>query len=104
MAVAEGDRTDPRTPRAADAPVSTGRRRRANPPRRPAPLVVGRIHDGPPLGSGSDLVSEAATQVGIARLRAGINASRPALAEATIQAALADVPDPELPMLSVVDL
>lgn len=49
-------------------------------------------------------MSEAATQVGIAWLRAGIDASRPALDEATIQAALADVPDPELPMLSVVDL
>jgi ring-1,2-phenylacetyl-CoA epoxidase subunit PaaD len=49
-------------------------------------------------------VSEAGTQVGIARVRAGSIARRPAPDEAAIRAALADVPDPELPMLSVVDL
>jgi ring-1,2-phenylacetyl-CoA epoxidase subunit PaaD len=49
-------------------------------------------------------VSEAGTQVGIARLRAGAVAPLRPVDEATVRAALADVPDPELPMLSVVDL
>jgi ring-1,2-phenylacetyl-CoA epoxidase subunit PaaD len=49
-------------------------------------------------------VSEAGTQIGVARTRAGVVTPRPALDETTVRAALADVPDPELPMLSVVDL
>jgi len=49
-------------------------------------------------------VSEAGTQVGIARLRAGAVAPLRSVHEAAVRAALADVPDPELPMLSVVDL
>ena len=49
-------------------------------------------------------MSEAATQVGIARLRAAAVIRRAILDEATIRAALVEVPDPELPMLSVVDL
>ena len=50
-------------------------------------------------------MSEAGTQVGIARIRAGAVMARPAtLDEAAVRAALAEVPDPELPMLSVVDL
>ena len=49
-------------------------------------------------------MSEAGTQVGVARIRAGAGARRPFVDEATVRAALADVPDPELPMLSVVDL
>lgn len=50
-------------------------------------------------------MSEAGTQVGIARIRAGaVPARQPAVDEAAVRAALADVPDPELPMLSVVDL
>jgi ring-1,2-phenylacetyl-CoA epoxidase subunit PaaD len=54
-------------------------------------------------------VSEAGTQVGIARIRAGATSGpgridRTILDEATVRAALAEVPDPELPMLSVVDL
>jgi len=50
-------------------------------------------------------VSESGTQVGIARLRAAaVLGDRQALDETTVRAALADVPDPELPMLSVVDL
>jgi ring-1,2-phenylacetyl-CoA epoxidase subunit PaaD len=51
-------------------------------------------------------VSEAGTQVGIARIRggAGTGTARGSFDEATIRAALAEVPDPELPMLSVVDL
>ena len=35
------------------------------------PLVVGRVHVGPPRRSGSDLVSEAGIHVGVARARAG---------------------------------
>jgi ring-1,2-phenylacetyl-CoA epoxidase subunit PaaD len=50
------------------------------------------------------VVSEAGTQVGIARLRAGTVAGRPTLDAAIVRRALAEVPDPELPMLSVVDL
>ncbi len=49
-------------------------------------------------------MSEAGTQVGIARIRAGTVARRPGLDEAAVRRALAEVPDPELPMLSVVDL
>ena len=51
-------------------------------------------------------MSEGAIQVGVARLRAGagVVAPREPLDEAVIRAALSDVPDPELPMLSVVDL
>jgi ring-1,2-phenylacetyl-CoA epoxidase subunit PaaD len=55
-------------------------------------------------------VTEAGIQVGVARARsAAIGGSPPASAptlvdEATVRAALGDVMDPELPMLSVVDL
>jgi ring-1,2-phenylacetyl-CoA epoxidase subunit PaaD len=55
-------------------------------------------------------VSEASTQVGVARARAAaVNATAPApdanpVDEATVRAVLAEVMDPELPMLSVVDL
>lgn len=50
-------------------------------------------------------MSEAGTQVGIARTRASAVAGGPPIVdEAAIRAALAEVPDPELPMLSVVDL
>jgi ring-1,2-phenylacetyl-CoA epoxidase subunit PaaD len=52
------------------------------------------------------VVSEAGIQVGIARTRAGSAArtSSPGAEADTVRALLADVPDPELPMLSVVDL
>ncbi|MFL5683198.1 MAG: metal-sulfur cluster assembly factor, partial [Chloroflexota bacterium] len=49
-------------------------------------------------------MSEGATQIGIARLRAGAVSGRQVVDERAVRAALADVPDPELPMLSVVDL
>jgi ring-1,2-phenylacetyl-CoA epoxidase subunit PaaD len=50
-------------------------------------------------------VSEAGTQIGLARLRsAAVLGPRQAIDEAAIHAALAEVPDPELPMLSVLDL
>ena len=55
-------------------------------------------------------MSEAGTQIGIARTRAGAvvpaapSGPRPALDEATVHAALAEVMDPELPMVSIVDL
>jgi ring-1,2-phenylacetyl-CoA epoxidase subunit PaaD len=48
-------------------------------------------------------VSEGATQVGIARARAAAVHGR-GLREADVRAALATVMDPELPMVSVVDL
>jgi ring-1,2-phenylacetyl-CoA epoxidase subunit PaaD len=50
------------------------------------------------------VVSEAGTQVGIARIRAAAVVGRSHLDEGAVRAALAQVPDPELPMLSVVDL
>jgi len=49
-------------------------------------------------------VSEAGTQIGVARARAGVVAAARPLDETMVRAALAEVPDPELPMLSVVDL
>jgi len=49
-------------------------------------------------------VSEGGTQIGIARLRAGAVGGLQAIDERAVRAALGDVPDPELPMLSVVDL
>ncbi|MFL5669253.1 MAG: 1,2-phenylacetyl-CoA epoxidase subunit PaaD [Chloroflexota bacterium] len=49
-------------------------------------------------------MSEGATQIRIARLRAGAVVGRQVVDERAVRAALADVPDPELPMLSVVDL
>jgi ring-1,2-phenylacetyl-CoA epoxidase subunit PaaD len=54
-------------------------------------------------------VSEAGVQTGTARTRAGsVNGGRPVavepVGEATVRVALAEVMDPELPMLSVVDL
>ena len=61
-------------------------------------------------------MSEAGVQVGVARIRSGapaarrpappmsVNAANVALDEAAVRSALAEVMDPELPMLSVVDL
>jgi ring-1,2-phenylacetyl-CoA epoxidase subunit PaaD len=50
-------------------------------------------------------VSEAGTQIGIARLRAAaVLGPRQAIDDGAIREALAEVPDPELPMVSVVDL
>ena len=50
-------------------------------------------------------MSEAGTQLDIARIRAGVVASsQPVVDDAAVRAAIAEVPDPELPMLSVVDL
>ena len=49
-------------------------------------------------------MSEAATHAAIARARAGGLGRSDAPTIADVQAALADVPDPELPVLSVVDL
>jgi ring-1,2-phenylacetyl-CoA epoxidase subunit PaaD len=50
------------------------------------------------------VVSEAGTHTSIARARSGAMATAPPPEEAAIRAALAEVPDPELPVLSVVDL
>jgi len=51
------------------------------------------------------VVSEAGTQVGIARARSGaVGGPGRAIDPAAVHALLAEVPDPELPMLSVVDL
>jgi ring-1,2-phenylacetyl-CoA epoxidase subunit PaaD len=50
-------------------------------------------------------VSEAGTQVGIARIRSrAVTRTHVLVDEAAVRRALAEVPDPELPMLSVVDL
>jgi ring-1,2-phenylacetyl-CoA epoxidase subunit PaaD len=49
-------------------------------------------------------VSEGATHVAIGRARAGARAAGPAPTIADVRAALTEVPDPELPVLSVVDL
>ena len=97
-------------PRPADA--AAGPRPRAWParPRRGVPLAVGRVHLRPPVRSGGDLVSEMGIQVGVARIRAGVvtgSATAPGprpVDESAVRAALAEVMDPELPMLSVVDL
>jgi len=49
-------------------------------------------------------VSELGTHVAIARARAGVSPAPSLPTEADVRAALAEVPDPELPVLSVVDL
>ena len=50
-------------------------------------------------------MSEAGTQIGVARARAGVVvASETRVDEASVRAVLASVMDPELPMLSVFDL
>ena len=49
-------------------------------------------------------MSESGTHTGIARLRAGLPGAASLPTVAAIRAALAEVPDPELPVLSVVDL
>ncbi len=58
-------------------------------------------------------MSEAGTQIGIARARSGVavatlspgaSGALPAVDEAAVRAALAEVMDPELPMVSIVDL
>lgn len=49
-------------------------------------------------------MSEAAVHISVARSRAGLRASQRPPDAVTIRAALAEVPDPELPMVSVVDL
>jgi ring-1,2-phenylacetyl-CoA epoxidase subunit PaaD len=49
-------------------------------------------------------VSEAAVQTGIARARAGTRPAAPGVDTASILAALADVADPEIPVVSVIDL
>ena len=97
-------------PRAADA--AAGARSGARParPRRRLRLAVGRVHDRPPQRPGSDLVSEAGIQVGVARTRAARDrrgAARPAPPRSTRRPSARPSPrsmDPELPMLSVVDL
>ena len=50
------------------------------------------------------MVSEAAVHTAIARSRARLRDTAPLLDAATVRAALAEVPDPELPMVTVVDL
>jgi ring-1,2-phenylacetyl-CoA epoxidase subunit PaaD len=50
------------------------------------------------------VVSELGTHVAIARARAGLAPARSLPTVADVRAALAEVPDPELPVLSVVDL
>lgn len=49
-------------------------------------------------------MSEAGTQTAIAHARAGLQPPAPLPSVAAVEAALKEVPDPELPVLSVVDL
>lgn len=61
----------------------------------------------PPGRAGGYLVSEAATLTSIARRRAGqgrVVAATSTVDEAVVRAALRDVPDPEIPVVSIVDL
>ena len=70
-------------------------------PRRGVPLAVGRVHDGPPVGGRArrgDRRRERRARAG--RARRGHRRST----EAAVRATLAEVPDPEIPMVSVVDL
>jgi ring-1,2-phenylacetyl-CoA epoxidase subunit PaaD len=67
-------------------------------------MAQGRVHHGPRNRTWGDVVSEAAVHTAIARSRAGVRDSELLPSAAAIRAALADVPDPELPMVSVVDL
>lgn len=49
-------------------------------------------------------MSEAPVHSAIARARAGAGTATPELDPATVRAALAEVPDPEIPVVSVIDL
>ncbi len=113
-ALAGVDRAVAGSVRPPDAAARRGPAPRAARPWRAVPLAVGRVHLGPTRRPRSDLVSEAGTQIGIARLRAGVTAPTPARPTTptaaapvdldAVHRALAEVMDPELPMLSVVDL
>jgi ring-1,2-phenylacetyl-CoA epoxidase subunit PaaD len=67
-------------------------------------VAVGGVHRRPAERSGGDLVSEAGTQVAIARARAGAVRLTSHPDPDLVAAALAEVMDPELPVLSIVDL
>src|SRR4029079_18640765 len=73
-------------------------------------LAMGRVHVRPPRRSRCDVCSEGGSEVGVARPRASAIAGEwhaPAailIDEAAVRSALSEVMDPELPMLSVVDL
>ncbi len=87
--LAGGDRPGVRTPRPVDA---AARRRPDDGPDEPfgrLPLAVGRVHLGPPRAARSDVVTAVAA---------------PVVDEAVVRAALADVADPEIPAISIVDL
>ena len=106
-----GSRRRSQAARPADARRRSGTGRRPDRPWRGLPLAVGRVHRGPPRRPGSDLVSERGTQVGIAALgpRVGGVASghagrSTAVDAAAVRRALDDVADPELPMVSIVEL
>jgi ring-1,2-phenylacetyl-CoA epoxidase subunit PaaD len=67
---------------------------------------MGRVQHRSARRTWGDVVSEAAIHTAITRARAGTSASAalPTPDPAAIRAALADVPDPEIPVVSVVDL
>ena len=98
-------RADLRTPRPAVPPPTRDPARGRTDHGAAFAWLRRRVHRGPPQRPGSDLVSEAATHVGIARARtAGSVAARRRPRSTDVHAALAEVPDPELPVLSIVDL
>ena len=74
--------------RPADAAARPRPRPRPARPRRGVPLAVGRVHLRPPRRPGSDLVSEAGTQIGIARARAGVAVPTAAVRRPTAAAAV----------------
>jgi ring-1,2-phenylacetyl-CoA epoxidase subunit PaaD len=72
-------------------------------------MAVGRVHLGAARRSRGDLVSERAIQVGVARVRAGAigGPGHPvfdAVDEVGVRAMLSTIADPELPMVSIVEM
>ena len=97
-------------PRDLDLPMPhrPATRGAAGGPWRGVPLAVERVHARSGGRPGSDLVSEGGIQVGVARGALGADRGRVPATQpprrGRVRAALGEVMDPELPMLSMVDL
>ena len=102
--LAAGHRRRPVESSGSPCPARPWIRRAVGRPRRCHPLAVGPGDDGPPRRSGGGLVTAPSIGVVEQAIRSGREARPASELESRIWSALADVPDPELPLVSVVDL